>query len=127
MIDTRSALLRCELRVLPHQAIRDLENDLGLKPEDIAAALGVDRRTVERWRDKGDIPQERARQDLARLHALRDRLLESFTPEGARSWVHNSSGFFRGLKPVQIIRGGQVDGVASAFAALEALEDGAYL
>jgi transcriptional regulator with XRE-family HTH domain len=114
-----------ELEVLPRRAVCDLE-DLQLTTEDIASILGVDRRTVERWL-KGDIPQERARQDLAHLHALRNRLLESFTPEGARSWVHSSSGYFRGLTPLQIMRGGGPNGIDSVFAALEALEEGSYL
>lgn len=112
------------LDVAPHRAIQELERDLGLAPETIAIALGVEKRRVILWRDEGHMPQTRARDALAELYDIHERALRLFSPEDARVWMHSPSRYLGTFSPEQAIRAGEVGRVSEA---LEAIETGAFV
>jgi hypothetical protein len=100
------------------------EQDLGLSPEIIATALGVEKRSVIRWRSGNDYPRTRVRSALAELYELHDRLLHTFSPEDVRDWLREPNESVAGLSPLELLRAGRIDRVA---AALYALESGVFL
>lgn len=105
--------------------IQGLERDLGISVETIALALGVDRRTVERWRANQSVPQGKTRERLAHLVALRDRLLRIVgTPDRAREWLRASSRYLGGFTPEEALKAGHVDRVR---ADLDGLAAGVYV
>jgi hypothetical protein len=112
------------LDVAPHRAIRELEEDLALSPETLAVAIGVDKRSVLRWREGTKIPRSRARDQLAELYNLRGRLLHTFEPEDARTWMTAPNPDLGGFTPDAALRTGDIKRVS---AALEALETGAFI
>ena len=72
----------------PKTIVDGLEQDLGVPAETVAAALAVDRRTIERWRANQTIPHGKTRERLSELLALRDRLLEVMgRREAVQGWA----------------------------------------
>jgi hypothetical protein len=105
--------------------IEGLERDLGITTETITLALGVDRRTVERWRADRSTPQGKTRERLGELVALRDQLLRMLgTPDAAQEWLGASSRYLGGFTPEEALRAGRLDRVR---ADLEGLAAGIYL
>jgi transcriptional regulator with XRE-family HTH domain len=105
--------------------VEQLEQTLGLSDQDFAQALGINLRTVERWRDGTSYPQHEAREKLRALTALTEQLTETFSDADAvRAWVHASSRYLAGLAPAEVLRVGRIDRVA---AALEALNSGFFV
>jgi putative toxin-antitoxin system antitoxin component (TIGR02293 family) len=114
-----------QLDLLPQAVIDRLESELDLNPNDIADALSVDRRTVERWRTGQTFPQHDARRRLADLWSLRGRLRSTFSsPEAASRWLHEPSRYLGGLTPMDALHAGRFDRVE---AALDALDSGVFL
>jgi hypothetical protein len=102
-----------------------LERDLGISIDTISLALGVDRRTIERWRANQTVPQSQTRERLGDLVALRDQLARVFeTPEVAQAWLRSSSRYLGGITREEALRAGRLDRVR---AALEGLLAGVYL
>lgn len=113
------------LEMTPVRAVERLEEGLGLSANELAAALDVAPRTLERWRAGQTHPQRDARQRLAALVALDDHLRETFEePETGHKWMHASNGYLGGLTPAEVVRVGRVDRVE---AALEALDSGVFV
>lgn len=111
--------------ITPRQAIEQLENDLALTPDDLCGALGVSRRTLERWRAGDAYPQRESREKLAELMELNDYFQEAFVDrEGVRDWIHAKSRYLRWMTPAEAIRLGRLD---QARGALGVLEHGIYL
>lgn len=105
--------------------IDDLEAGLSLSAGELAAALGVVPRTVERWRTGERFPQHEARRRLDALTALCDRLDETFDGRDAvAAWLRTNSTYLGGMKPVEALRAGRIDAVD---AAIEALNSGVFL
>lgn len=106
--------------VTPRQALEQLEHDLGLTPEDLCGALGVSRRTLERWRSGDAYPQRESREKLAELIDLNDYFQEAFiNSEAVREWVHAKSRYLKWLTPVDAIRLGRPDRAMGALAVIE--------
>jgi transcriptional regulator with XRE-family HTH domain len=98
---------------------------LGVSYDDLAAVLGVDRKTVYRWLADASFPQTHTRARLDDLEALVDRLDETFKPgDGGKAWLHAPSGYFGGLRPLDALLRGRIDAV---HAALEALDSGTFV
>ncbi len=99
--------------------------DLGMSPSELAAAVRVHPRTVERWR-AGDTPQRHeGRERLHRLAALHDRLRLLFgSAERIRAWLRADNRYLGGLAPIDALRASRMDRVE---AAVEALASGAFL
>lgn len=108
----------------PQQVIIELEQAFGLSQEDLARAIDVNVRTVERWRKGAAVPQREARERLAVLLRLRDRLNDTFTTEdAARGWLHRPNRYLRSLTPADTLRVGRPDRVDGA---LEVIDAGVY-
>lgn len=104
--------------------VETLERDLGLSARDLAGAVGVSQRTVERWRH-GAVPQEETLKRLDTLVELHHRLSESFTSmDAARAWLHRSNEYLRGMEPVDALRVGHPQQVHNA---LEIIDSGMFL
>ncbi|MDQ3694663.1 MAG: hypothetical protein M3464_13705 [Chloroflexota bacterium] len=102
-----------------------IATDLRLSEPQLAGALGVTPRTLERWRTGTRYPQHDSRRRLETLTRLHERLQASFSTSGAMTnWVHADSGYLRGLKPVDALQVGRIDAVD---AALEALDSGIFV
>ena len=102
-----------------------LEQDLGVPADILAAAVGVDRRTVERWRSNQTVPQGKTRERLGELLALRDRLLEAMgTREAVHGWLYAASRYLGDFTPAEALKAGRIDRVA---ADLDGLVGGIYL
>jgi transcriptional regulator with XRE-family HTH domain len=113
------------LRISPPALVQQLETELALSHADLARALGVDPRTVERWLTGERYPQHETRRRLVELLSLYDHLSATFNgPEAARDWFHSPSRYLRGFTPADALRLGRFDRVE---AALEALDSGAFI
>ena len=116
---------RSKLEMAPGRAVETVEGGLGLKGGELAGALGASVRTVERWRSGQTYPQHEARERLAELVALENRLGETFgDPEARRAWLRSASPYLGGLTPLEALRAGRPDRVQ---AALEALDSGVFV
>lgn len=113
------------LDVTPRQALDALEEGTGLSEETLASALSTSRRTLQRWRAGIAYPQQMARQRLAALLRLQQRVRGTFeAPESARLWFQSPSRYLGGITPAEAVRVGRLD---RAEAALEALDSGLFL
>lgn len=114
-----------QLEVMPHRALELLQSELELTHRDLAGALDVDRRTLDRWASGQSHPQHEARARLAALLGLRERLLASFgDPALAREWLNAPSVYLGHLTPLEVLRAGRLDRVD---ANLEAFDAGVFL
>lgn len=113
------------LDVVSGQLMERVKADLGLEDDDLVRALGVDTRTIGRWRG-GMHPQSGARKRLHELEELADRVLEVFgsNREAAKAWLRDDARYLGGLSPLDALRAGRLDRVA---ATLEALESGLFM
>jgi putative toxin-antitoxin system antitoxin component (TIGR02293 family) len=103
-------------------AIEQLEHDFGLTSRELAQALCVDRRTLERWESGDTFPRHAAHSRLQKLVALHGRLADLFeTAEDARTWLHRPLPFLGQLAPIDAVKVGRIESVD---AALEAIDDG---
>lgn len=107
------------------QLVQGLMHDLALTAADLALAVRVHPRTVERWLD-GDTPQRNeGRERLYQLAALRDRLCVLFgSPERVAAWLRADNRYLGGLAPADALQAGRVDRVD---AAAEALASGTFV
>jgi len=107
------------------EVVTHLKDRLGLSDQELAQALGVHTRTVERWREGASYPQHEAREKLRALTQLTEHLTETFSAADAvQAWIHSSSRYLAGLTPVEALRAGRIDRVE---AALEALNSGFFV
>jgi uncharacterized protein (DUF2384 family) len=114
-----------KLEMTPGSAVERVEGGLGLGRGELAGALGVSTRTVERWRAGLTYPQHEARERLAELVAVEGHLEETFgDPESGRAWLRSGNPYLGGLTPVEVMRAGRADRVE---AALEALDSGVFI
>jgi transcriptional regulator with XRE-family HTH domain len=112
------------LDITPRQALDSLQTGLGLSDEDLAGALGISARTLQRWRANTAYPQQVARRRLAALLSLQERVKGAFKSTDVQRWSHAESRYLGGITPAEAIRAGRVDRVE---AALEALDSGIFL
>jgi transcriptional regulator with XRE-family HTH domain len=102
-------------------ALDQLEEDLGLDADELAGALAVSARSLERWRSGETYPQREARRRLETLIELNARLREMFDSQDAiRMWMHGSNRYLRGLKPAEAAKVGRLDLITATLDALDA-------
>ena len=107
------------------QALEQLELDLGLDNDDLAGALDVTARSLDRWRTGETYPQRDARQRLSTLLELDQRLQDTFDSRDAiKLWMHSSNRYLRSLKPSEAAKVGRFDVIE---AALDALDVGIFV
>ena len=105
--------------------LEELEVGMGLTGNELAQALDITPRSIERWRVGETHPQHEARQRLAQLEALVAHLQQTFsTAETGRDWLRDANKYLGGLTPAEAIRAGRADRVE---AALEALDSGIFI
>jgi hypothetical protein len=105
--------------------VDELLSGLGIARADLAGAVKVDERTVERWRGGTSFPQKEARQQLEAMLKLKAQLYETFgTPEAVWVWMQTDNRYLGRLKPAEVARSGRIDRIS---AALEALDAGAFV
>jgi transcriptional regulator with XRE-family HTH domain len=93
------------LELAPHRAIKQLEDELGLSGKDLAGALNIGRRTLERWLTGETYPRREARRQLAVLLALNTRLRDTFADlEAARTWLHGPNRYLGGIRSIEALR-----------------------
>lgn len=106
--------------VTPRQALEQLEYGLGLTPEDLCGALGVSRRTLERWRSGEAYPQRESREKLAELVAFDEHVRDVFTSiDAVRLWMHTEARYLAWITPAEAVRLGRVKHANSAIGVLE--------
>ena len=111
------------LDTTPERAVAEVESRLSLSESDIALAVGISLRSLQRWGSGESHPQRGSRANLARLLALAGHLEDAFG-ENAEEWLHADSRYLGGLKPIEVLRAGRIDRVEDA---LEALDSGVVL
>ena len=104
----------------PAQAIAEIKRDLAIKSSDLAQALGVDTRTLDRW-EKGRVyPQQAGRARLAALLDLAQNVSEFFaTPEDAQGWLRDQNRYLGGLTSLEAIRAGRTDRARAALGVMQ--------
>jgi transcriptional regulator with XRE-family HTH domain len=113
------------LETTPRQALQALQEGMGLSDAELMEALGTSHRTLRRWRSGTAYPQVLARQRLARMLRLQERVREAFDdPDAVRRWLQAESRLLGGMTPAEALRVGRLD---RAEAALEALDSGVFL
>src|SRR5438034_7568539 len=96
--------------LMPFQDFEELQSTLGVSASDLAYALKVDSRTVERWSSGKSYPQHQARQQLAILRSIFRHVRATFTdPETARDWFHSPQRYLGWLSPIEVMRAGRFD------------------
>lgn len=106
--------------ITPRQAVEQLENDLELSPDDLAQALSVSRRTLERWRSGEAYPQRESREKLAELMAFDEHARDAFTSlEAVHTWMHTEARYLGWITPAEAVRLGKVNRANSALGVLE--------
>lgn len=98
---------------------------LGLNYSEISRVLGVDRRTLNRWRNGQSAPSLSHRERLEKLQVLR-YLLETVFENNAAvlAWLHSAVPMLRGRSPIMVLLEGRVDEVVEVLAGIES---GAFL
>jgi DNA-binding XRE family transcriptional regulator len=106
--------------------IAELEETLGLSPNELARAADVAPRTLARWCSEGSLPQGRTRRRLDELWELCVRLDASFSSRDAiRKWLRALSRYLGGrFSPLDAILLGRIERVNGA---LDALHAGVFL
>src|SRR5215211_4764077 len=103
-------------------ALDQLQHDLGLSSGELAQAIAVDRRTLERWASGDTFPRHAARDRLLALVALHSRLAALFETDGdLRTWLHRPLPFLGSMAPIDAVKVGRIERVD---AALEAIDEG---
>jgi transcriptional regulator with XRE-family HTH domain len=104
--------------------VEQVGRTLVLSDLEIAAAVGVAPRTVDRWRRGDAVPQREARARLARLVTLGEHVRETFDDDAVGGWLRAENRYLGGLTPLEAIRAGRPDRVE---AALEVIDSGIFL
>ena len=96
-------------------------NSLELTDLEIGGALGVDRKTVQRWRERRSVPSVTHRRQMERLHQLRHLLETSFrTPEAGQRWLHTPAPGLSGRTPLGVLGQGELDALIQLLGTLAA-------
>lgn len=90
---------------------------LGLDYVELASALGVDRRTVFRYRAKTTVPSPAVRARLGKLREIAHLLDAVFASHDAQlEWLYSPVPLLRDRCPIELIREGKLDEVLSILA-----------
>jgi transcriptional regulator with XRE-family HTH domain len=102
------------------QPLWQVAQELGLTTSDLASALGVSARTVNRWRTGDSRPRPAARAKLVGLAEVRDHMFLTFEDEGVPIWLRTPSRYLGGVTPTEMPRLGRVERVEAALVAIDA-------
>lgn len=101
------------------ETVEDAHESLGLNYTDLATALGVDRRSVLRYRNLRTVPSRRVQERLERVREIAHLLDEVFEGQDAQLyWLHTAVPLLAGRRPIDLVRRGELDEVLSVLAGL---------
>lgn len=101
------------------ETVERAHETLGLPYTELAEALGVDRRTLLRYRKESHAPSPRVRAQLEKLREMRYLLLEIFEDEDAATeWLYSPVPALRGRRSIDLVRRGELDEVIHILAGL---------
>jgi uncharacterized protein (DUF2384 family) len=87
---------------------------------DIAAALQVDRRTVQRYSSGDSYPTRRVRNNIADLREISILLDEIFSDQAdSIRWLNTTVQLLKGRRPIDLIQKGKLDEVITALATFQ--------
>jgi uncharacterized protein (DUF2384 family) len=93
------------------------ESALELSDPEIGQALGVDRKTVYRWRRHESVPAPEQRRRMEQLNHLRWLLANAFrTADIGKRWLHQSVPGLQGRTPLTVLAEGDLDSVIGVLA-----------
>lgn len=92
----------------------------GLDYVEVASALGVDRRTVFRYRTNGSVPSPDVRAKLGKMREIAHLLDAVFASHDAQlEWLYSPVPLLRGRRPIDLVREGELDEVLSVLAGVQ--------
>lgn len=101
------------------ETVENARERFGLPYSDLASALGVDRRTLLRYRKKAHAPSPRVRSRMEKLREIAylvDQIFED--GDAAAEWLYSPVPALRGRRPIDLIRDGELEAVVSVLAGL---------
>jgi putative toxin-antitoxin system antitoxin component (TIGR02293 family) len=120
---TVAVVARLEKKVAKN-TVEDAHASLGLSYAELASVLGVDRRTLLRYRKLLNAPSARVRTQMGKIREIDHLLGEIFEDrEGALEWLYSPVPMLQGRRAIDLIRKGALDDVLSILAGLHS---GAY-
>lgn len=101
-----------------------MPRNLDLSYTEIGDVVGVDRRTIYRWRSRESLPSPEHRKRLESVRELLFLLEKVFGDlDQALEWLYRPVPMLRGRTPISRLREGRIDEVLGVLAGLES---GAY-
>lgn len=98
-------------------AISWVERELELTDPEIGQTLGVDRKTIYRWRKRESAPAPEQRRRMEKLTQLKWFLENAFrTPEIGKRWLHQPVPALKGRMPISVLTEGDIDSVLGLLA-----------
>ena len=89
-----------------------VERELEMTDPEIGQTLGVDRKTIYRWRKRESAPAPEQRRRMEKLSQLKWFLENSFrTPAHGKRWLHQSVPALKGRTPISVLLEGDIDAV----------------
>ncbi|NOQ22035.1 MAG: DUF2384 domain-containing protein [Candidatus Aegiribacteria sp.] len=115
-----SATVVCQLeKTAAKETIEAALEYLGLSKVELARALGVDRRTIFRYRNRVNVPSRHVRAKMEKLREIQHLLSEIFDGRDAQlNWLCSPVPLLRGSRPIDLLRRGDIDEVLSILAGL---------
>ncbi|MGH7647516.1 MAG: antitoxin Xre/MbcA/ParS toxin-binding domain-containing protein [Gemmatimonadaceae bacterium] len=93
------------------------ERELELSDPEIGHALGVDRKTIYRWRTRESAPRPEQRKRMEKLTQLKWLLENAFrTPAAGKRWLHQPVPGLKGRLPISVLTDGDIDSVIELLA-----------
>lgn len=96
----------------PNIDVSDIRRNLCLSRERMARLLDVSSKTIERWEERGALPNNRTAVDrLSKLRDIIDLGLQVYTPDAFQLFLTLPMPVFQGHTALQLIELGEVDQV----------------
>jgi uncharacterized protein (DUF2384 family) len=108
-----------EIRAAKH-AIQLVDESLGLNNAQVASAIGVNERTLYRYKSAENAPSPAVVDQLSKLREITQLLSEIFTDKNAQfEWLYSAAPVFRGQRPIDMIKKGDLDKVISILSGVQ--------
>ncbi|MBN1427363.1 MAG: DUF2384 domain-containing protein [Anaerolineae bacterium] len=92
----------------------------GLDYVEVASALGVDRRTIFRYRANSSVPSPDVRARLGKIREIAHLLNAVFANHEVQlEWLYSPVPLLKGHRPIDLIRQGELDEVLSVLAGVQ--------
>jgi uncharacterized protein (DUF2384 family) len=115
---TAPAIARLEQKAAL-ETIEGAHEALGLNYVELARALGIDRRTVLRYRKQTVVPSPRVQARMEKLRDIHHLLEQVFGDHDSQlEWLYGSVPLVRGQRPIDLLRKGELEEVLAILAGL---------